>query len=73
MTPRERTLADIGLIALRHGLTRHDVLGRAQTYKIYAARRECYRMLRDRGMHLERIGEIFGRHHTTILAGLKLS
>jgi chromosomal replication initiation ATPase DnaA len=54
-------------------LTRHDVLGRAQTYKIYAARRECYRMLRDRGMRLERIGDIFGRHHTTILEGLKLS
>jgi chromosomal replication initiation ATPase DnaA len=67
VTPRERNLADIGLIALRHGFTRHDLLGKKRSNKLTEARAKCYQMLRDRGLSYPQIGGIFNRHHTTIM------
>ena len=67
MTPREKIMADIGLIALRHGLTRHDLIGPRRIAKIMNARKECYVLLRSRGMSYPQIGRIFNRHHTTII------
>jgi chromosomal replication initiation ATPase DnaA len=67
MTPRERNMADISQIALRHGLTHHDVLGRSRTAKVMVARREAYQLLRSRGQSYPQIGALFGRHHTTVM------
>jgi chromosomal replication initiation ATPase DnaA len=73
MTPRERNLAEIDLVALRHGLTRHDLLGRARTKKVSIARKQCYQILRDRGMSYPQIGAFFGRHYTTVLDSLPIT
>ena len=68
MTPRERTLADIGLIALRHGLTRYDILGHDRRSHVVAARAEAACYLRDKGRSYPEIGRDLGnRHHTTIM------
>jgi hypothetical protein len=68
MTPRERLLADIGLIALRHGLTRNDIIGRDRRSKAVAARAAAARHLHQQGRSLNQIGAILGgRHHTTIM------
>ena len=67
MTPREETMPDIGQIARQHGLTSHDLIGKRRIAKIVTARKECYVLLRSRGMTYPQIGRIFNRHHTTII------
>ena len=68
MTPRERTLADIGLIALRHGLTRYDILGHDRRSHVVRARAEAACFLRGKGRSYPEIGRDLGnRHHTTIM------
>ena len=75
MTPKERNLADIGLIALRHGLTRHDILGWSRKDHIVKARQHCFRHFRQktvngRIMSYPEIGRLFGRHHSTVIYGV---
>lgn len=71
-TPRERNLADIGLIALKHGVTRHDVIGKSRLKKIMPARLECARHFRDKGLGVTEIGRIMRRDHSTIRHMLKI-
>ncbi len=66
MTPRERNLADIGLIALRHGLTRHDVLGRSRKPIAVAVRRECAEHFVAKGKGWSEIGRIMQRDHSSV-------
>ena len=67
MSPHERVMADIGLIALRHGLTRHDILSVDKRSKVVDARAECARYFRAQGRTLADIGRILGgRDHSTI-------
>lgn len=67
MTPRERNLADIGLIALRFNLTRWDVLGRSHKRKVVDARRAVVMHYRAQGKSFPEIGAIIGRHHTSVM------
>ena len=69
MTPRERHLADIGLIALRHGLTRYDVLNHfgKRCERKSAARRDVALHFRAKDYSWEKIGRIVGRDHTTVI------
>ncbi len=71
MTPRERNLADIGLIALRHGFTHHDVLGRSRDQKIVAARRQVAAHFAGLGKKVGDIGRIMQRDRTTVRYYLK--
>jgi len=67
MTPRERNLADIGLIALRHGLTRHDILRRRGPQGIVTqARKACAEHFIRQGKSLCETARILDRDHTTI-------
>jgi chromosomal replication initiation ATPase DnaA len=66
VTPRERNLSDIGLIALRYGLTRQDVLGSSRAKKVIEVRQECAAFL-HRTMSHSAIGRLMGRHPSTIL------
>ena len=70
-SPREKNLADIGLIALRHGFTRHDVLGPCKVRPLVMARRECIAMFRARGLSTPQIGRIMQRDHSTIVHALQ--
>lgn len=71
MTPRERYLADIGLIALRHGVTREDVLGRSRVGRIVEARQHCYWHFRERGRTFQQIGKMMGRDHSSVVQGCR--
>lgn len=71
MTPREKTLADVGLIALRHGLEREDLLGRARLPRISRARHEAFYHFRRKGWSYPEIGRLFGRDHSTIIHGVE--
>lgn len=71
MTPRERNLADIGLIALRHGFTRYDILGPNKHKTLVRARQDCIAMFRKRGMSTTEIGRIMQRDHSTIVHALQ--
>lgn len=71
MTPREKSLSDIGLVALKHGLTRHDILGRVKTTHICRARHEAYYHFRRKGWSYPEIGRLFGRDHSTIIYGVE--
>lgn len=66
MTPREKNLSDIGLIALRHGLTRHDILGRSRDPKIVLARKQCAAHFAGMNKGLSEIGRIMRRDHSSI-------
>jgi len=70
-TPRERNLADIGLVALRHGFTRQDILSTCKTKKLVLARQDCIAMFRSRGLSTPQIGRIMGRDHSTIIHALQ--
>lgn len=71
MTPRDKTLSDIGLIALKHGLTRHDLLGRERFPRISKARHEAFYYFRRKGWSYPEIGRLFGRDHSTIIHGVE--
>jgi chromosomal replication initiation ATPase DnaA len=71
LTPRERNLSDIGLVALRHGFTRYDILGPCKTRQLVKARQDCIAMFRDRGMSTPQIGRIMQRDHSTIVHALQ--
>jgi chromosomal replication initiation ATPase DnaA len=70
MTPRERNLSDIGLIALRHGLTRHDVLNHygKRCDRKAAARRDVALHFRAKDYSWPKIGRIVSRDHSTVMA-----
>lgn len=72
MTPRERYLSDIGLIALRHGVTRQDVLGKSRLRNIVEARQHCYWHLRERGRTFPEIGRLMRRDHSSVIHGRRM-
>jgi len=71
MTPREKSLSDIGLIALKHNLTRHDLLGRSRYPHISQARHEAFYYFRRKGWSYPQIGKLFGRDHSTVIHGVE--
>lgn len=67
MTPRERLLADIGLIALRNGTTRQEVFRKNNRCpKARKAMREAALMLIERGRKIPDVARILRRNHSTI-------
>lgn len=59
-------------VAARHGLTLDDLAGRRRDARHVSARQEAMFVLRQATrLSLPAIGAIFGRHHTTVLAGLR--
>ena len=71
VTPRQFTMALIEMIAREHGVTMAELMGVSRRQKYCIARREIWRVLRDQGISLPRIGRMFNRDHTTILHGLR--
>ena len=51
--------------------TAKEVLGRSRQAHIAKARQFAYCLCRKDGMTLQKIGEAFGRHHSTILYGIR--
>jgi chromosomal replication initiation ATPase DnaA len=72
MTPREKNLADIGVIAYKHNFTVEDMLGKRRYNRIVEVRRECVAMLRAKGYSTTEIGRIMNRDHSTIVHSLQM-
>lgn len=70
-TRHQMVLATIEAIAIRHGCTLSDVLGKSRIYTL--ARQEAMYALREKWkLSRPRIGQIMGgRHHTTVLHGCR--
>lgn len=71
MTPRQKHLNDIGIIALQHGFTAEEVISPCRSATLVKARQECIIMFRDRGYSVTEIGRIMRRDHTTIVHTLQ--
>lgn len=68
MTPSDQ----IGLIAMRYGVTRHDVLGPSRKRKIIDARQHCYWHFRERGNSYPTIARIMRlKDHAAVIHGRK--
>ncbi len=71
-TPRQYRLSVIGAVANRRGIPVRAIMGRDRTPLVSAARQEAMAEIRARfGDSLPRIGKLFGRDHTTVLAGIR--
>jgi hypothetical protein len=70
MTPREKNLAAIDVIAKEHGYTVEDILGKSRTKHLVAVRRLCILMLREKNYSTTEIGRVMGRDHSTIVHAL---
>lgn len=66
-------MGSIEALARRHGLTKEDLIGQNRARRIAWPRQEAMHMLRHRwGLSLPRIGQLLGgRHHTTVLDGIR--
>lgn len=53
------------------GVTLEEALGRSRLRHIVIARFHVWRALRERGWSMPAIARRFGKHHTTILNGLR--
>lgn len=59
-------------VAYEFGVAVEDLLGPGRRQPIAQARQYAYTRLRDETpMTIERIGEVFDRHHTTVLYGIR--
>lgn len=71
---RLRDLLDlVEQVAVRRGVLVDEICGLARTQSISRARQEAWWRLRhhpERNYSLEEIARIFGRHHTTVMAGV---
>jgi hypothetical protein len=70
MTPRQKNLAALDVIAQQHGYTVDDVLGPSRRKHLVHVRRLCILMLRRKGFSTTEIGRVMGRCHTTIVHAL---
>jgi hypothetical protein len=71
MTPREKNLAAIDVIAQQYGYTVEDILGKSRLKRVVAVRHLCILMLREKGYSTTEIGRVLGgRDHSTIVHAL---
>lgn len=71
-TPREKRLAVIDEIARLHGFTLSDLLGPSRQRAVCAARFAAIAEVRRAfGDSYQKIGRLFGRHHTTVLNAVR--
>lgn len=71
-TRADRIRSKIAVVARHHGLPVQAILGRRRTRVIVAARQQAMWEVRKAfGLSLPRLGQIFGRHHTTVLHDLR--
>lgn len=54
------------------GIPGHEICGRGRTAPVARARQIAYFVARQKGMTLDRIGEFFGRDHTTVSYGVRI-
>ena len=70
-TPREERMAIIKGVAKRHGITVKQIMGRSTYTEIVEARHHAMRIIHAvYGDSSTRIGRLFNRDHTTVLAAL---
>ena|SRR5690606_17916634 len=71
MTPREKILNEIAIIAHHHKLALRDIIHPARFSHIVRARNHAMWHIRTvHGYSFPRIGTIFGVHHATVIHGV---
>lgn len=72
MTPRPRIQDIVLAVCSTWKIERHDLLGRARPKDVVAARQAAMILAREMaGLSYPAIGKALGRHHTTILLGVR--
>lgn len=66
-----RAYRAIEIVSARTGIDRRDILGKSRLHHIAHARQLAYAEARAMGLSLEAIGRAFGRHHTSVMHGLR--
>jgi chromosomal replication initiation ATPase DnaA len=64
-------LATFTEIAKKHTVTLAEMLGPRRQAGMCEARFECWALLRGEGWSWHRIADLFGRDHTTVMAGVR--
>lgn len=72
MTRSERHARLLAEAAFIHGVKPADIMGRSRDWKVVRARRQMMTRYREAGYTLPRIAAIFGRHHTTVMAAIRV-
>jgi len=68
MTPRERRLVQLDVIAEKHGLTVEDILSKRRFGRIVRAKREIAKTLyHQHNIGWSEIGRILGCDHTSVI------
>lgn len=71
MTPKEKILNEVALIAHSHSLALRDLMVPARFHHIVKARNHAMWHIRTvHGYSFPRIGRIFGIHHATVIHGI---
>ena len=65
-------LALLDTVCHARGVTREELCGRRRTKNVASARQELWwHLRRSPGMSYAEIGRLFGRNHTTVMAGVR--
>lgn len=59
----------IKIVADIFGTSPTDIKGKSRTKPTADARAVCFYFLRKKGMTVEKVGQLFNRHHTTVVLG----
>ena len=71
MTPRDKILNELAIIAHEHKLSLRDILSPARYAHIVACRNHAMWYVRNKyGYSLPKIGRLFNRHHATVYHGI---
>lgn len=73
MTPRKAKMAVLTAVAIKHGLTLSEIMGKDRRHHVAHARQEAFWVLKQTypEMSLPAIGRMFGKDHTTVLHGIR--
>ena len=61
----------IAAVCLRHNITESRLIRPGRAMRYVRARWEAMALLRRAGLSLPKIGRLLGRHHTSVLTGLR--
>ena len=72
LNPAEVARSIIADVAREHDVTREEILSRSNPMRIVTARHDAmHRVRQELGWSYERIGRLFNRDHSTVLAAVR--
>lgn len=72
ITQRRRREDVLAKVAIKHGVTRDEMMSTSRSLVVVRARHEaCYLLMKEQKYGYSDLGRIFGKDHTTILHGVR--